>query len=169
MRALAMTADLESKPARLRVVMDDALPAKAPERAEPPGGPWSAFSDGGTVPASIVLARAVMVVALALTVPALLSTSHGNRFFWTIAIASLPLFWVIAGFHVWRRICPLAVAGQLGRLVGRPGARRVSGWLAEHYLVVQLAILWACLSLRLVATNGSASWLAGFVVSRLRW
>ncbi len=138
-----------------------AAPAKA-ERAR--AGGWAAFTDGGTVPAPIVAARVVLVLALAATVPTILGVRHGNRLLWTVGIAALPLFWIVAGYHVWRRICPLAVVGQLGRLLGRPGTRKVSGWLAERYLLFQFGLLVAALALRLIATNGSATWLAGFLI-----
>lgn len=128
-------------------------------------GGWAAFTDGGAAPRWIVLARVVMVLALAATIPTILGVAHGNRILWTVCIAALPLFWVVAGYHVWRRICPLAVVGQLGRLLGRPGTRKVGGWLADHYLFLQLGLLVAGLSLRLVATNGSALWLSGFLVA----
>lgn len=146
-------------------VVDDAPKGKA---AGKPAGKakaagWAAFTDGGTAPGYLIAARVVMVLALAATIPTLLGVRHGNRILWTMAIASLPLFWVVAGFHVWRRICPLAVVGQLGRLLGRPGTRKAEGWLARNYLLLQLGILTACLSLRLVATNGSAVFLSGFL------
>ncbi|MGE5186252.1 MAG: cyclic nucleotide-binding domain-containing protein [Acidobacteriota bacterium] len=126
-------------------------------------GGWAAFTDGGAAPRWVTAARVVMVIALAATIPAILGVEHGNRLVWTIAIAALPFFWMTAGYHVWRRICPLAVAGQLGRLLGRPGARKMGDWMGRHYLHVQLALMVACLSLRLVATNGSDVWLAGFL------
>ena len=87
---------------------------------------------------------------------------HGNRIVWTICIAALPFFWMTIGYHVWRRICPLAVMGQLGRLFGKPGARKMGDWMTKNYLLVQLVLMVACLSLRLVATNGSDVWLAAF-------
>ncbi len=110
----------------------------------------------------MLAARIVMLLAFAATIPVVLGVEHGNRLVWTVCIAALPFFWMTAGYHVWRRICPLAVMGQLGRLMGRPGARKMSDWMATNYLNVQLALMVACLSLRLVATNGSAVWLAGF-------
>jgi hypothetical protein len=67
------------------------------------------------------------------------------------------------GYHVWRRICPLAVAGQLGRLVGKPGARKMGDWMGRNYLLVQLGLMIVALSLRLVVTNGSAIGLAAFL------
>ena len=144
-------------------VVEDAAPAKAKAKAK--AGGWAAFTDGGTAPRLLIVARVVLVIALAATIPTLLGVEHGNRILWTMAIASLPLFWVVAGFHVWRRICPLAVVGQLGRLLGRPGTRKVDGWLARNYLLVQLGLLVFSLSLRLVATNGSAVWLSGFLAT----
>jgi len=111
----------------------------------------------------VIAARVVMVLALAATIPTILNVEHGNRLIWTVCIAALPFFWMTAGYHVWRRICPLAVAGQLGRIVGRPGARKMGEWMAANYLYVQLALMIVALTLRLVATNGSADWLAGFL------
>lgn len=146
-------------------VVDEKGKAKGGKAAKVKAGGWAAFTDGGSAPGYIVAARLVLVLALCATVPTLLGVSHGNRILWTIAIASLPLFWVVAGYHVWRRICPLAVVGQLGRLVGRPGTKKVDGWLAENYLFLQLGLLLVALSLRLIATNGSAIWLSGFLIT----
>jgi hypothetical protein len=111
----------------------------------------------------VAVARAVMVVAFAATIPVVLGVSHGNRIVWTVCLAALPFFWVAVGYHLWRRICPLAVAGQLAQLFGRAGTRRMGRWMSKHYLLVQLAIMVVTLSLRLVTTNGSAVWLAGFL------
>ena len=140
---------------KLPVVQDRKKPAR--------GAGWAAFTDGGTAPAWVTAARVVLVLAFAATAPFLLGVEHGNRIFWTIGIAALPLFWIVAGYHLWRRICPLAVTAQLGRLVGAPGTRKAGDWLGRNYLVVQLALMIVALSFRLVATNGSAVWLAGFL------
>jgi hypothetical protein len=126
-------------------------------------GGWSAFTDGGAAPRWVIAARVVMVIALAATIPTILGVSHGNRILWTIAIASLPFFWMTVGYHVWRRICPLAVAGQLGRLVGRPGSRKMGDFMSKHYVLVQLALMLVGLSLRLTVTNGSDVGVAVFL------
>jgi hypothetical protein len=140
------------------------LPVVEPAPKQPRRGTGlSAFTDGGTAPGWVTAARVVMVLAFAATIPVLLGVREGNRLFWTVAIAALPLFWTVVGYHLWRRICPLAVMSQLGRLLGFPGKRKAGDWLARNYMVVQLALMIACLSLRLVATNGSAMWLAGFL------
>ncbi|HEY1546874.1 MAG TPA: cyclic nucleotide-binding domain-containing protein, partial [Kofleriaceae bacterium] len=130
--------------------------------AKTTAGGWQAFTDGGSAPRWVIAARVVMVLAFVATIPTILGVEHGNRLIWTVCIAALPFFWMAFGYHLWRRICPLAVMGQLGRYFGKPGNRKMGDWMAKNYLLVQLAIMVACLTLRLVATNGSDVWLAGF-------
>src|SRR5512132_904344 len=142
--------------------MTNKLPVAPKAHATRAGG-WHAFTDGGTAPRWVIAARIVMVLALAATIPTILSIEHGNRLLWTVCIAALPFFWMTAGYHVWRRICPLAVAGQLGRLVGKPGVRKMGDWMARNYLLVQLGLMIVALSLRLTVTNGSAIGLAIFL------
>src|SRR4249919_3894970 len=96
---------------------------------------WEAFTDGGTAPGWLIAARVVMVAAFVATIPTVLRFEHGNRLIWTVCIAALPFFWMTVGYHIWRRICPLAVAGQIGRLVGRPGARKMGDWMSKHYVL----------------------------------
>nr|HEX4317574.1 cyclic nucleotide-binding domain-containing protein [Kofleriaceae bacterium] len=140
----------------------DTKPGKPGKPAKARAGGWSAFTDGGSAPGWAIAARAVMVLAFAATIPTILGVEHGNRLVWTVLIASLPFFWMTVGYHVWRRICPLAVMGQIGRLVGRPGTRKMGDWMGKNYLLVQLALMVTALGLRLVVTNGSDVWLAGF-------
>src|SRR5688572_21188358 len=135
--------------------------AKKPAKKRPGG--WAAFTEGGSVPIWLTAARAVLVLAFCATIPGLLAVEQGNRIFWTVMIASLPLFWVVGGYHLWRRICPLAVVGQVGRLVGRGGGRKAGDWLAANYFLLQLGLMFVALSLRLVAINGSPVALAGFL------
>ena len=126
-------------------------------------GGWAAFTDGGTAPRWVIAARVVMVLALAATIPTILGVEHGNRLCGRSCIAALPFFWMTFGYHLWRRICPLAVLGQLGRLLGaRARARWATGW-ASNYLLVQLGLMVVALSLRLTVTNGSAVGLAVFL------
>ena len=145
---------------KLPVAKDDAPKGKA---AKSKAGGLAAFTDGGTAPAWATAARVVMLLAFAATIPTILGVAHGNRLLWTVAIAALPFFWMAFGYHVWRRICPLAVMGQVGRLLGRPGTRKMGDWLGRNYILVQLGLMVVALTLRLVATNGSDLWLAGFL------
>jgi hypothetical protein len=110
----------------------------------------------------LIAASLILFVALCATIPTILGVQHGNRLVWTVAIAALPFFWMTFGYHVWRRICPLAVMGQIGRLLGRPGTRKMGDWMGRNYLLFQLGFMIVALSLRLLATNGSDLWLAGF-------
>lgn len=135
----------------------------AGKAAKTKAGGWAAFTDGGTAPTWVIAARVVMVLAFAATIPMVLGIEHGNRLVWTVFIASLPFFWMTFGYHLWRRICPLAVVGQLGRLFGKPGAKKMGDWMSKNYLLVQLGLMVIALSLRLMGTNGSALWLAVFL------
>jgi hypothetical protein len=139
------------------------LPVAEGKAAKTRVGGWQAFTDAGTAPRWVIAARVVMVLALAATIPAILGIEHGNRLLWTVCIAALPFFWMTVGYHVWRRICPLAVAAQVGRLLGKPGVRKMGDWMGKHYLLVQLGLMIVALSLRLTITNGSAIGLAAFL------
>lgn len=151
-----------SRPRR-RLPVAASSPASAAPARKPQVRGWAAFTDDGTAPRWVTAARVVLVLAFAATIPTVLGLAHGNRLVWTVAIAALPLGWLTIGYHAWRRICPLAVAAQLGRLVGRPGTRKLGDWMGRYYLLVQLGLMIVALALRLVATNGSAVWLAGFL------
>src|SRR6478672_11183676 len=110
-------------------------PAAKGKAAKTRASGWEAFTDGGSAPAWIIAARVVMVFALAATIPTILNFEHGNRLVWTVCIAALPFFWMTFGYHLWRRICPLAVAGQLGRFLGKPGTRKMGDWMGKNYLL----------------------------------
>src|ERR1043165_301354 len=114
---------------KLPVVPSGDKAASKPEgkAAKTRAGGWQAFTDGGTAPGWLVAARVVMTLALAATIPTILGFEHGNRLLWTVCIAALPFFWMTFGYHLWRRLCPLAVMGQLGRLFGRPGPGKIGG------------------------------------------
>src|SRR5688572_7157734 len=148
-----------AEPKKLPVAKD----APKGKAAKTKAGGWAAFTDNGSAPKWVIAARIVLVIAFAATIPTVLAIEHGNRLVWTIAIASLPFFWMAFGYHLWRRICPLAVMGQIGRLLGRPGTKKMGDWMGKHYLLVQLGLMIVALTLRLVATNGSDVWLAGFL------
>jgi hypothetical protein len=103
-------------------------------------------------------------VFVAVPILALLLPSIAGRVVWTMVVASLPLFIVVAGYHRWRRICPLAYFAQIPGRLQRAGKRKASPWLEAHYYYVAFAIFWASLWLRLIATNGSGYAIAVFFV-----
>lgn len=105
-----------------------------------------------------------LAVFLALVAVAGFSQRLGGRLIWTVAVAALPLIMVLAGYHRWRRICPLAWFALLPASLHRPGQRRASAWLQAHYYYVVFAVFVVCLWLRLVATNGQGTALAAFLL-----
>jgi len=121
--------------------------------APPADEPWVEF-----------MRRAGLVGFPAVVVFCVLVPWLAGRIFWTIAIASLPLFFVLAGYHRWRRICPLAFTAQLTTRFGKGGRRRAGRWLQTHFYHVSFGMLFVSLWLRLVATNGDGYALAVFLV-----
>src|SRR5262249_25124781 len=101
---------------------------------------------------------------LAIPLVALAFPWLAGRLVWTVAVASLPMFIVLVGYHRWRRICPLAFFNQLPIRLRRPGTRRVAGRLESRYYSLMLGISAACLWRRLVATNGDGAAIAAFFV-----
>jgi CRP-like cAMP-binding protein len=83
---------------------------------------------------------------------------------WTIVVASLPAFIVLAGYHRWRRICPLAFFAQLPAHLRRPGTRRAGPWLEANYYYVACSVFFVSLWLRLIATNGDGQAISAFFV-----
>ena len=110
-------------------------------------------------------ARAVLVVGYGAAVAVGMTTDALPRVFWTMLLPLLPVSIVIMGFPNWRRICPLAFFGDLGRKLNRGTQRRVPKWLEGWFFHVTFGFLLAMLVLRLVATNGDGVWLAGLLIA----
>jgi hypothetical protein len=85
------------------------------------------------------------------------------RIFWTVLLPLLPIGIVLMGFSRWRRICPLAAIGELGRRLNPGNRRKAPTWLQRSFFVVSFAILLGMLVLRLVVTNGDSRWLAALM------
>jgi hypothetical protein len=145
------------------------------EKSKPPGakveprptvfrvtlkGSSAADPDAKWVEAMRLLALIVFpgLIAFSVVRPAL-----AGRIVWTVAIASLPLFFVLAGYHRWRRICPLAFVSQVPAMIGLAGSRRAGPWLRDHGYRLAFAIFIVSLWLRLIATNGDGYALAIFL------
>jgi cyclic nucleotide-binding protein len=111
------------------------------------------------------LQRAGLVVYPALILFGLVRPALAGRILWTVSIAALPLFFVLAGYHRWRRICPLAFFSQLPALLGRAGQRRAGPWLQTHGYRMAFGIFLVSLWLRLVATNGDGYAIALFLTA----
>jgi Cyclic nucleotide-binding domain len=106
-----------------------------------------------------------LAVFLAYPFFAWLAPHWAGRIFWTIALPLIPLTIVIAGYHRWRRSCPLAWFAQLPAKLGWPGERRASPRLQANYFYLVFAIFVLSLWLRLIATNGSGTALAVFLLA----
>ncbi|HSF15949.1 MAG TPA: cyclic nucleotide-binding domain-containing protein [Vicinamibacteria bacterium] len=87
------------------------------------------------------------------------------RVFWTMLLPFLPVSIVLMGFSNWRRVCPLAYFGDIGRRLNRRSQRRVPDWLERWFFVVTFGVLLAMLVLRLVATNGDGRLLGVLLVA----
>ena len=86
------------------------------------------------------------------------------RLFWTILLPLLPVAVVLMGYANWRQVCPLAWFGDIGRALNRGTQRRVPEVLERSFFVVMFGVLLAGLAFRLLATNGDAVWLSGWLV-----
>ena len=101
-----------------------------PTRSRPP--PWNPAGvarrprrrrnrDPRTPGGSSRVRLAALVVFPGLVIFSVLEPRLAGRVFWTVAVASLPLLFVLAGYHRWRRICPLAFVSQLPTRFGWGG------------------------------------------------
>jgi hypothetical protein len=108
--------------------------------------------------------RAALVVYPGFIALGIIRPALTGRLLWTITIAALPLFFVLAGYHRWRRICPLAFISQLPAFFGRAGQRRAGPWLRAHGYRLAFSIFLVSLWLRLVATNGDGYAIALFLI-----
>lgn len=128
-------------------------------RVTPPGRP-TAVSDARWVD---VVRLAALGVFPGLIAASVIRPSLAGRVLWTVAIASLPLFFVLAGYHRWRRICPLAFIAQVPAFLGWAGRRRAGPWLQTHGFRLAFGVFLVSLWLRLVATNGDGYAIAIFL------
>src|SRR5687767_686094 len=109
-----------------------------------------------------LLRWAALAVFVAIPVATPFIQGVAGRAVWTVAVASLPLFIVLVGYHRWRRICPLAFFAQLPAKLGRAGKRKAPAWLEENYYYLVVSVFVFSLWLRLVATNGDGLALSVF-------
>lgn len=140
--------------------------------AEP--GTWSRVAEEPADPRERVVRRVLVWVyvlgALSLFYPwsrdvGWRAPLTGPRIFWTMLLPLVPAVLVLIGYHRWRRICPLAALGGLGRLWNRAvRPRRVPAWMETWFPLISLAFLTFGLSFRLVSINGDGPALGGFLV-----
>ena len=105
-----------------------------------------------------------LVVFVSLPIFSWLAQPLAGRVVWTIAVASLPLFIVLVGYHRWRKICPLAFFAQLPARLGYGGKRRASQKFENVYYYFCFGVFFFSLWLRLIAINGDGRAITIFFV-----
>ena len=108
-------------------------------------------------PALRTAVRAAGLLVLVGAGPLALLHPLGVRIVWAVAVAALPLGIVLAGYHAWRRVCPLAFFATLGQRLKHQSKRKAGEWLGRHHLDVQAALLAGALALRHLGAN-EAPW-----------
>ncbi|HEY0172079.1 MAG TPA: cyclic nucleotide-binding domain-containing protein, partial [Pyrinomonadaceae bacterium] len=134
---------------------------------ERPAGKTSAGAGSGAADArdwwpEATVRWAALAVFVAVPVGALFFQNIAGRAVWTVAVAALPLFIVLIGYHRWRRVCPLAFFAQLPAKLWRAGRLKAPAWLEENYYYAVVGVFTVSLWLRLVATNGDGQALSTF-------
>jgi CRP-like cAMP-binding protein/cytochrome c peroxidase len=107
---------------------------------------------------------AALAVWIAIPILSLVAQPIAGRIVWTVAVASLPLFIVLVGYHRWRRICPLAFCNQIMVRLRRPGTRRMPQVIEDRYYLIPVGLFFVGLWLRLIWTNGDGGALVLFFI-----
>ncbi len=108
--------------------------------------------------------RVALLVWLSIPVVGFAFPDQAGALTWRVVIVSLPLFIVVAGYHRWRRICPLSMFTKAPAALRRPGKRRASKWFQANYYYVTFGVFSVCLWLRLAVTNVDARAMAVFFI-----
>ncbi len=101
------------------------------------------------------LVRGAGLLVLLGAVPLVLLLPLGPKLVWTLVVTAIPLGFTVAGYHAWRRVCPLAFFATLGQRLQRQSKRKAGDWLAAHGLEVQLGLLVLGMALRHLGANST--------------
>lgn len=93
-----------------------------------------------------------------------LSILRAPRLFWTIGLPFAPMFMVVFGYYVWRRLCPLSLFAKFGALIPRKKQRRVPAWAERWGMMIIFSTMVFSLGIRHLFTNGSGMFLAMFLL-----
>lgn len=86
------------------------------------------------------------------------------RVFWTIGLPFAPMFMVVFGYYVWRRLCPLSVFAKVGAMIPRKKQRRAPPWAERWGMLLILTTMFFSLGMRHLFTNGSGMFLGIFLL-----
>lgn len=80
--------------------------------------------------------------------PLLLMSEHATTLLWTMALPLLPIFWMVFGYSLWRRVCPLAWFSAAAQRVSRAPRRKVGSWFKRHGYALLFSLLLISFSAR---------------------
>ncbi len=89
---------------------------------------------------------------------------RATRIFWTMALPFAPMFMIVFGYYVWRKLCPIAVFTKLAARIPRAKQRRVPPWFERWGYMVIFTVMYFSLGMRLLFTNGSGVFLGVFLI-----
>ena len=89
---------------------------------------------------------------------------RATRMFWTMGLPLLPLFMVVGGYYLWRRLCPLSLFAKLGARLPKKKQRRVNPWFERWGFMVIFMVMYVSLGIRLLFINGSGTGLGLFLI-----
>ena len=110
------------------------------------------------------LVRVIGILVLIGAVPLAILFPVGPKVIWSMVIAAVPLGFTLAGYYVWRRVCPLAFFATLGQRFKLQSKRKAGEWLGTHGLELQLGLLVTALVWRHLAANAMPWALAGLLL-----
>lgn len=80
--------------------------------------------------------------------PLLLWSKQATALLWTMALPLLPIFWMIFGYSLWRRVCPLAWFSTAAQRISHTPRRKVGDWLKQHGYALFFVLLLISFSAR---------------------
>ena len=134
---------------------------------------WQGYSEGECDPRCTRVQGACVIER---------SYPMGARFFWTMALPLLPLFFLVFGHEAWRRICPLSAVNQIPRRLGIQRSKkflnprtgrverslhliRADGWLGRNFWFLQFFLLCLGVTVRLLFINSDRTAFGIFFLS----
>ena len=89
---------------------------------------------------------------------------RATRIFWTMGLPFAPMFMIVFGYYIWRKVCPIAVFTKLAARIPRAKQRRVPAWFERWGYMVIFTVMYFSLGIRMLATNGSGVFLGVFLM-----
>ena len=89
---------------------------------------------------------------------------RATRIFWTMGLPFAPMFMIVFGYYVWRKVCLIAVFTKLAARIPRAKQRRVPPWFERWGYMVIFTVMYFSLGVRMLATNGSGVFLGVFLM-----